>query len=285
MKMKWKWTSIAVVAAFTGLTLPAQAQESDHPSGAPMVVGSDFGVAPWMMSGISGPEGFGADLIKEVGRRLDRPVQIVDINFSGIFAALAAKRIEFIVTALNITPERAESMLYTEPLFATGLGFVISAGDEWGGFEGLKGKAVAVNRGAISDTWATENAEKYGFEVQRYDNFPDGVQAVLTKRAAVAINEIPVVTYAAKINPAIKVAYRDFSGRNFAYAFRPTSTEYRNKVEAVLECMKADGTIAGLFEEWYGDDPATNAPLTTIYPGFGAPGFKGYDETPHEPAC
>lgn len=40
-------------------------------------------------------------------------------------------------------------------------------------FEDLKGKAVAVNRGTISDTWATTNAEKYGFEVQRYDVFPD----------------------------------------------------------------------------------------------------------------
>lgn len=285
MNTKWKWTSIAVLAVLAGSAMHAHAQESDHPSGAPMVVGSDFGVAPWMISGVAGPEGFGADLINEVGKRLGRPVEIVDINFSGIFAALAAKRIEFIVTALNITAERAESMLYTEPLFATGLGFVIRAGDEWGGFEGLDGKAVAVNRGAISDTWATANAEKYGFEVQRYDNFPDGVQALLTNRVVAAINEIPVVTYAAKINPAIKVAYRDFSGRNFAYAFRPESVEYRNKVEAALECMKKDGTIAGLFEKWYGDDPATNEPLTTVYPGFGAPGFKGYDETPHEPAC
>src|SRR3546814_1556534 len=76
--------------------LPASAQEADHPADQPMVVGSDFGVAPWMVRGASGPEGFGVDLVEEIGKRLGRPsVEIVDINFSGLFAALFAGRIEF----------------------------------------------------------------------------------------------------------------------------------------------------------------------------------------------
>ncbi|MEI6204468.1 MAG: transporter substrate-binding domain-containing protein, partial [Enhydrobacter sp.] len=173
---------IAAVAAlsFTGA---AFAQEADHPKGKPMVVGSDFGVAPWMVRGASGPEGFGVDMIREVAKRVGRPdVEIVDINFSGLFAALFSKRIEFTVNPLNITAERAEKMLYTEPFFATGNGFLVRAADTMTGFGDLKGKQLAVNRGTISDTWATANAEKYGFEVQRYDTFPDSVQAVITKR-------------------------------------------------------------------------------------------------------
>ena len=131
-------------------------------------------------------------MIKEVAKRVGRPgVEIVDINFSGLFAALFSKRIEFTVNPLNITAERAERMLYTEPFFATGNGFLIRAADTMKGFEDLKGKQLAVNRGTISDTWATQNAEKYGFEVQRYDSFPESVQAVITRRAFTALNEIP----------------------------------------------------------------------------------------------
>ena len=53
-------------------------------------------------------------MIKEVAKRIGRPgVEIVDINFSGLFAALFSKRIEFTVNPLNITAERAERMLYT----------------------------------------------------------------------------------------------------------------------------------------------------------------------------
>ena len=91
------------------------------------------------------------------------------------------------------------------------------------GFEDLKGKAISVNRGTISDTWASANAEKYGFEVQRYDTFPDSVQAVITGRAFAALNEIPTAVYATSRNKRIKVGFKDFNGRNFAYAFRPES--------------------------------------------------------------
>jgi polar amino acid transport system substrate-binding protein len=278
-------TIFALLTA-AGLSGAAFAQEADHPSDKPMVVASDFGVAPWMVRGANGPEGFGADLINEIGKELGRPkVEIVDMNFSGLFAALFAKRVEFLVNPLNLTAERSERMLYTEPLFSTGNGFIVRAADEMKGFDDLKGKAVAVNRGTISDTWATANAEKYGFEVQRYDVFPDTVQAVLTRRAFTALNEIPTTVYAASQNKAIKVGYKDFNGRNFAYAFRLEDAEYRNKVEAVIECMKIDGRLRKLHEKWYGTPPDAGSAIDTVYFGFGPPGFKGFEPTAHALSC
>ena len=276
---------IAATAALV-ITGAALAQDVDHPKDKPLVVGSDFGVAPWMVRGAAGPEGFGVDMIKEVAKRIGRPdVEIVDINFSGLFAALFSKRIEFTVNPLNITAERAERMLYTEPFFATGNGFLIRTADEMKGFEDLKGKQLAVNRGTISDTWATANAEKYGFEVQRYDTFPDSVQAVITRRAFTALNEIPTTVYAASQNKAIKVGFKDYNGRNFGYAFRLESTAYRNTVEQAIECMKLDGTLAKLHEKWYGSPPDQTSTINAVFVGYGAPGFKGYEFTPHVPSC
>ncbi|HEY0121816.1 MAG TPA: ABC transporter substrate-binding protein [Rhizobium sp.] len=280
-------SSIALLTALATIELSgAPALADDHPQEQPLVVGSDFGVAPWMVRGANGPEGFGVDLINAISKKIDRPsVDVQDINFSGLFAALFSKRIEFTVNPLNITQERSEKMLYTEPFFATGNGFIVAKGTKLDGFDGLKGKTVAVNRGTISDTWATENAGKYGFEVQRYETFPDSVQAVITHRAFTALNEIPTTVYAASKNPAIEVGFKDFNGRNFGYAFRYGDEAYRDKVEAAIECLKKEGTMAQLYEKWYGEKPADGTSLTTIYPGYGAPGFKGYDEKPHDLAC
>jgi polar amino acid transport system substrate-binding protein len=274
--------AIGLAAALAG----AAAQDADHPPDKPMVVGSDFGVAPWMVRGAGGPEGFGVELMNEIARRLKRPsVEIVDLNFSGLFAALFAKRIEFTANPLNITAERAERMLYTEPFFATGNGFIVRAADSMTGFKDLKGQALAVNRGTISDSWATANAETYGFEVQRYDNFPDSVQAVLTRRAFTALNEIPTTVYAASQNKAIKVGFKDYNGRNFGIAFRPESHAYRNQVEEAIECMKLDGTLARLHVKYYGAPADAGSSLTVVYPGYGPPGFNGFEDVPHTPRC
>ncbi|WP_348602117.1 transporter substrate-binding domain-containing protein [Phyllobacterium sp. SB3] len=274
----------AVLAAV--LMAGTAARADDHPQDQPLVVGSDFGVAPWMVRGVNGPEGFGVDLVTEVAKRIGRPsVQIMDVNFSGLFAALFSKRIEFTVNPLNITKERAEKMLYTEPFFATGNGFLVAKGEKLDGFDSLKGKVLSVNRGTISDTWATANAEKYGFDVERYETFPDSVQAVITQRAFTALNEIPTTIYAASQNPAVEVGFKDFNGRNFGYAFRNDDVDYRNKVEGAIECMKQDGSMAKLYEKWYGEKPGDGTALTTVYPGYGAPDFKGYVDTPHELSC
>jgi polar amino acid transport system substrate-binding protein len=267
------------------MPLAARAQP-DHPAGQPMVVGSDFGLAPWMVRGADGPEGFGVDLANDLARRLHRPsAQIEDVNFANLFSALFAKRIEFTINPLNITPERATRMLFTEPFFATGNGFLIRAGDAMTGFEDLRGKTLAVNRGTISDTWATENAAKYGFEIQRYETFPDSVQAVLTRRVFTAINEIPTTVFAASRNKAVKVGFKDMNGRNFGIAFRLEDSAYRDKVEMALECMKADGTLHKMYVKWYGEEPAPNTALDTVFPGYGPPGLDHYDPTPHQPAC
>jgi polar amino acid transport system substrate-binding protein len=263
------------------------AQQADHPSDKTLIVGTDFGVAPWVVRGVNGPEGFGVDMINEITKRLKRPsVEIVDVNFSALFAALFSKRIEFTVNPLNITAERAERMIFSQPIMSTGNGFLVKASNDMKGFEDLKGKAIAVNRGTLSDTWATANAATYGFEVQRYDTFPDSVQAILTNRAFATINEVPTTIFAASKNKAIKVAFKDFSAsRNFGYAFRPESVDYRNKVDDVLKCMKIDGTVAKLHEKWYGSAPEKGSALVTTYPGYGAPNFKGYIPTSPAPVC
>ena len=265
---------------------PALAQDADHPADKPLVLGSDFGVAPWMVRGAAGPEGFGMDLATELAKRLHRPgVEVVDVNFSNLFAALFSKRIEFTVNPLNITAERAERMLYTQPFFATGNGFLIKSADSMSGFDSLRGRSLAVNRGTISDTWATENAVKLGFEIQRYETFPDSVQAVITGRAFTALNEIPTTVYAASRNPRIKVGYQDLNGRNFGLAFRKEDAAYRNKVDDILTCMKQDGSLKAMYLKWYGTAPPPGTSIEKIYEGYGPPGLSGHDATPHPIAC
>ena len=79
--------------------------------------------------------------------------------------------------------------------------------------------------------------------------------------------------------------FKDFNGRNFAYAFRPESREYRNTVEEAIECLKLDGTLRKLHEKWYGSETDPASTLNAVFFGYGAPGFKGFEPTAHVPRC
>ena len=75
------------------------------------------------------------------------------------------------------------------------------------------------------------------------------------------------------------------TGQVFSSAFRKDDVELRNTVERVLECMKTDGFMAELNVTWFGAPPREGATAVTVHPGFGQPGFEGYDPTPHELNC
>lgn len=251
-------------------------------------VASDVGFAPFAFTTAQGEvTGFSVDLIDAVADRLGyTDTEIVDVNFSSIFAGLFSERYDFIIAPTTITEERAQQMLFTEPYLPTGLSLLAKDSvDELEDLSTLEGQAVAVNSGSTADTWATENAETYGFEVQRYNKAADAIQAVATNRAYVAIADAPVVRYTATQNPTMAEVFFISTDASWGYAFRNEDVDFRNQVEGVLECLKQDGTLAAIHEKWFGDLPDEGLAGTTIYPGYGAPGFEGYSEETHELSC
>lgn len=289
----WVLSTKAARAAVQGFAVallmatPALAQDADHPATEKLKVACDLGFAPFCFKTTAGETtGFTYDLSVALAEKLGRPgVEVTDSNFSAIFAGLYSKRYEMIPAPTNITPERAQQMLFSEPYMPTGLGFLVKKGGKIAGLEDLKGKALSVNNGSISDKWLTDNEAKYGYTIQRYNKNADAVQAVMIGRAFANVADAPVSRYVSTQTPAAEVAYVLDSGRNFGLAFRKEDTAFRAKVEAALECMKTDGTLAKIHEKWFGVKPDAGSSTAKIYPGVGAPDFEGYDATEQKAAC
>lgn len=252
-----------------------------------LTVGLDGTFAPHGMPKLGGGlEGFNVDMAVEIGKRLGREIEVVGQEFSGLIPGLNAKRFDFIVAPTTVTKERAENLLFTEGYMGTDYMFLLKKeAADIKQLEDLKGKVVAVNRGSIYDTWARANAEKYGFTVESYGTQPDAVQAVLAGRAFANLAGHTGTLWAAKRNPMVKASYTIKTGLVWSIPFRKDDTEMRNKVEAVVECMKKDGTFARLAETWLGYKPTGDDLLVTPLPGFGQPDFPGHDATAHTPKC
>ena len=278
-------------AALCGLALaaavPAAAQDADHPQDQKLKVALDVGFAPFAFKKPSGEvTGFAYDFAAAIAEKLGRPgVEVVDVNYSAIFAGLFSKRYELIAAPTNITKERAEQMLFSEPYMPTGIGFLVEKGNTVSGPEDLKGKAITVNNGSVSDKWASDNEAKYGFTIQRYNKNADAVQAVMIGRAFANLADAPVSRYIATQTPHADVPFVLSTGRNFGLAFRKDDVAFRNKVDEAIECLKQDGTLATIHEKWFGVKPEAESSATVAFPGYGAPDFEGYDPTEHKAVC
>jgi polar amino acid transport system substrate-binding protein len=280
MKHLFNWSIAAVFAA--GLVISGSVQ-----AGEKLTVAADVGYAPHVMAKADGGyEGYNVDMIAEIARRLGVEYEIVDQEWSGIFAGLNAKKYDFIIAPTTVTPERSEKMLFMEGYLDSEIVFLVkNEAPEITKLEDLKGKVLSVNKGNIYDKWATERAEKYGWTMQRYGKNADAIQAVLSGRAFANIASGSSSGWAAKQSPMLKTSYAVKTGRVFSSPFRLEDVALRNKIENVVECMKLDGFFSKLHEKWFSAPAGAGSSMVSVEAGFGAPGVKGHDASFHRPKC
>jgi polar amino acid transport system substrate-binding protein len=272
----------AFIALFAALTaVPALAQE------LPLRTGVDGTFAPHAMPNLAGGiQGFNVDLANEIAKRLGRKITIDATQFSGLIPALQAGTYDFLAAPVTVSKERAENLLFTEGYLNTDFQFVVRKdAPEITKLEDLKGKVIAVNKGAVYDSWARDLAGKIGWSVESFGTNTDAVQAVISGRAYANVAGNTAVAWAAKNNPAIKLSYLYSTGLVWAAPVRKDNVELRRKLDVAIECMKRDGTLAKMHEKWFGAPPAPGSAAATIYPGYGVPDMPGYDPTEHPAAC
>jgi polar amino acid transport system substrate-binding protein len=265
------------VALFTGAAHAA----------APLRTGVDATFAPHAMVKLDGGlQGFNIDLGQELAKRMGREIQIDGTEFSGLIPGLNAKKYDFVLAPVTASPERAKTMLFTEGYLNTDFTFVVKKGAaDIKSLDELKGKTIAVNKGSAYETWARDNAARYGFKFDVYGSNADAVQAVQSGRADANLAGNTVSAWAAKQNPAIKTSYTIKTGLVWALAFRLDDKAGRAAAGTALKCMKQDGTVAKIAQKWFGFTPEPGSAAVTVAVGQGVEGLEGYDAAPVTLAC
>jgi polar amino acid transport system substrate-binding protein len=270
--------ALAVLAGTTAAR--AQAPISDPGAFRPLTVGSDLTYPPFAFRQPDGKiAGFSVDFAWEIAKRLGRPgVEVIETPVAGLFGGLNAKRYEFIVAPIAVTAERAQQMLFAEPYMSQGYAVIVPAGEaELKSLDELKGKAVAVTKGGAAEAWADDAAGKAGFSMQKMDRLAEVIQAVTDRKVAAGVGDLALMLRALTQNKQAKVGFSVLSGRVLAFAFRQDDSAFRNRVELIVEEMKRDGTLAGMYQGWFGARPPEGSVMLSVdEAGYGAPGFAGH---------
>ena len=233
-----------------------------------------------------GVQGFNIDLGEEIAKRLHKKLQVEAAEFSGQAPGLASGKYDMLLAPVTVTPERESQMLFTEGYTATDYTFVEKKSTPaLTSLEGLRGKKLAVNRGSNYDSWAKDNAEKYGFTYDTFGTNSDAIQAVMVGRADYNLAGNTVVGWTVKQNPLLQSSYTIKTGLVWAIPFRPDDRVHRDLVDDALKCMKLDGTLAKIAHRWYGTNPGPGSIERTPSVGRGVPGTHSYDPAPVKLVC
>lgn len=198
--------------------------------------------------------GFDVDLITEVAQRLGLKVYFAYIPFDGLMATLEAETADASVDAITITAQRDQVIDFSRPYFKSGLAIAVRRNDpSITSLQDLTGKKIAVKLGTTGAALASQvpNAQLVTFdsaEKALIDLEKGNVDAVIKdKPTTLGMIELIKLQNVRLLDELLTEEY-------YGIALPPGSPN-KPAIDAALNAMLADGTIAELHHKWFGFDP------------------------------
>ncbi|MGE5590633.1 MAG: basic amino acid ABC transporter substrate-binding protein [Bacillota bacterium] len=193
--------------------------------------------------------GFDIDLMTEVAKQLGVKLEVVQMGFDGLIAALGAKKFDVMAAGVSVTPERKEVVDFTTP-YLVGTDAIVVRTDfatPVKGLEDLKGHSVAVQIGTVQG----DAAKKIdGINVKEYNLFTEAATAVASKQADALYLHKVVAEAFIKANPVLKIA-AETPAKDTAFALRKDTPDLTEFVNGVLAKMQQDGSFDALVAKWF----------------------------------
>ena len=241
-------------------TAGTTAAETAEAAGGTLIVGFDQDFPPMGFVGDNGEyTGFDLELAKEVASRLGLEYKAQPIAWDSKDMELESGNIDCIWNGFTITG-REDDYTWTTPYMANKQVFVVANDSDIKSQADLAGKVVEVQADSSAEAALKENqdlANTFGQLLTTPDYntaFMDLEQGAVD---AVAMDVIVAGYQIKQRNADFKILDDSLSEEEYGIGFKKGNTELRDKVQGALEEMAADGTLAKISDEWFGEDVTT----------------------------
>lgn len=269
MKMKKILSAVlAGVLCLTAMTACSSAQslESIKKAGK-ITVYTNAAFMPFEYIKDGKPAGVDMDIAQAIADDIGVELEIKDVEFSSVLAAISSGKASFGASGLSVKPERQKEMDFSNPYVTTVQYIIVPEATEISVFEDLAGKNIGVQDGTTGYFYVSEAIngtddedtkehtkgvlEGSGATVKPYTNAMAATQDMLAGRLdAVVIDKLPAEAIV-KNNTGIKcleMIYADGSKttEQYALAVPKGSDELLKQINKTIDRLIEEGKI----DEW-----------------------------------
>jgi polar amino acid transport system substrate-binding protein len=269
----WAVLTILIMGACsTGGGSPAPSASGAAPSAAAgtlakikstgtLTVGLSSGAPIGFVDASGTPMGVTVDICNEfIKRESIKTLEVFLMPFSSEIPALQSNRIDLGCDTFYRTEERRKVVDFTDVLFFNVETIIVKKGNPKNihKLEDLAGKSGGSYEGTVWIDWLNELNTKSNLNVtvKSYPSPTELYADVSAGRADAGIIDAVLAGYALKQNPdldfeiVMDYAPRDKAGNAVGMPIRKESTDLRDALNKTIAGMKADGSMAKVFEKW-----------------------------------
>lgn len=241
------WVVCAVLLAFIAC---------QKPDAKRLVIGMELNYPPFeMIDAASNPAGVSVDMARALGESMGRNVKIENIPFDGLVPALKTGKIDLIISSMTATPERAQSIDFSDPYLSTGLCLLVNkqAGIHNVTEADAPGVAIAVKQGTTGQIYAQGHFQKARILVLDKED-ACVLEVVQNKAQAFIFDQMSIYKHWQRHREKTEALLRPFQEEHWAIGIRRGNDLLKSQVNSFLTAFKKDGGFEKLADKYLKDE-------------------------------
>jgi polar amino acid transport system substrate-binding protein len=244
-----KWTRLG---GFVAAVLLLFGIGCGSPQEKVLTVGMELNYPPFEMIDARGqPAGISVGLAEALGRFVHRKLSIQNIPFDGLIPALKTGKIDLIISSMTATPERAQSIDFSEPYLRTGLCLLVNRNANIPSIEQADrpGSKIAVKQGTTGQLYAQTHLRRAQVLVLEKED-ACVLEVVQGKAQAFIYDQMSVLNHWRR-NPDTTLALlKPFREEDWAIGLRKGNDELKSQVNEFLKTFRAEGGFQRLGDQY-----------------------------------
>ena len=228
-----------------------------------LIVASAYPDPPFELLENGSATGFDIELMRAICAQLKltlQPVRYSGDDFNGIFAGLAKRTWDAVISGTTITPERSQVAQFSQPYLEFNQGVAVNPQltPNVATTADLRGLVAGIQSGNTSEFVARRLlAERViaGIKYYPYHGIGSALDDLEAGTIGLVIKLFPVISWLIKERPKLSVAIEVPTHEKLGIAFAKENDALRNSVDGALNTLRASGEFARLQDRWFPTSP------------------------------
>jgi polar amino acid transport system substrate-binding protein len=200
----------------------------------------------------SGYSGFDIDLMQAIADGLSLELEVLESGFDGLAsgATLAAGTCDIVASAMTITEERAENLIFSEPYYDSLQSLITSADSDVASLEDLAGQSLGVQTGTTGQAYAEENAPE-DTDIVSFETGPELFTAIEAGQIQAGLQDLPVNVEQVNNNDGFQIVDEYDTDEQYGFAVALGNESLIEAVNEQLAALRDDGTYDEIYDSYF----------------------------------
>lgn len=200
-------------------------------------------------------EGVDIEIAQRIADELGVELVIKPMGWDAVLASAQAGQADIALSSITITPDRAESVDFSDPYYLSNQGVLVKSGSDIQSLSDLNGKKIGCQMSTTGAIWVDEHLVQTGNvsadDFIQYNDIPSAIAALDQGTVDAVVCDTPVArNYEKDADYDFRVAIVITTNEEYGIEIAKGNLALKYAINLIIAEMKADGSLQAILVKW-----------------------------------